>query len=229
MQRFLSSIIICICSVFALAAQDMEGDYIIKNPNNRNFWGIRAGCEYTVPGQLYVEGVGVKQYDPGYGIVLGGFYCQPIIANLYLDAGVSFFYDTYSYKNLYVSGADGTAEMINPEIRKNGFHFPVKIGYHLDFWEDADVRAAVGLQPSVGIGGELSINSSHLPLVDLDTNLYSLQGNHRRFDLGWIVSFGVRVQHWMITLSGTSGLLDIYRGPAMLHEFRFCTALGYIF
>lgn len=231
MKRINLCILLAIISLTAVA-QNVE-PYTLDNPANRVRAGIRAGWEYSMPGALYLDMMPIKTFLPGHGVSLGGFAHIPMWHNLYIEPGVSFYYNTYDYDSIMIYGTDDdgndTIEYINPEVRKVGFHIPIPVGFHFDLWENASVGVNTGPQVQLGIKNTVSINSKYLGMTDIKKDHYGSNGDYRRFDLAWLMGITGRVRNWRLDITLAIGLLDLHKGPYNFHEYRATAALCFLF
>ena len=69
MKRFLLSALVAL-GVVSASAQS----YLVDNPANRAYFGIRVGGEVTCPGKITGGPVGIKFFNNGGGVEFGGIY-----------------------------------------------------------------------------------------------------------------------------------------------------------
>lgn len=96
MKHFISSLLI-LCAALVPSAAKAQ-DILTNNPDNAPYFGIRAGLDIACPGDISVGNVGLDFFKNGAGFNVGGIYNLPVIANFYVEPGVSLFYNTYGVK-----------------------------------------------------------------------------------------------------------------------------------
>lgn len=213
-----------------LFGQASAQSVIVDNPDNRAYWGIRADVDVVLPGKWHPKygSEPIKMFSNGIGFSIGGVYNIPLVANLYVEPGVSLFYDTYRFDDLTVVGDDDYTEK-NPAVKKFGLRVPVMIGYHFDLWENGGISVFTGPELSVGLSGKIGVHNKELFGDDFPTNLYS-DGFQRRTDCAWKVGVGVPVGQFLIGVEGAFGLVDLKKGNGITyHENRAALKLGYNF
>lgn len=224
MKKTIILSILLILSAGAIKAQSP----ILDNPDNRPYWGIRVAWDYSLPGKWnFDNGNSAKIYKPGSGFTLGAVYNLPVVANLYFEPGVTFYYNTYSYDDLILS--EGDYEETDPKIEKFGFRVPLNFGYRFDFFENGGFSVFTG--PELCIGASSRVETKHFDEVGIDynKNLYGKSGYMRRFNLAWSAGLAFHFASWQINVSAAFGLLDLHKKDAKFHENRLNVGLGYNF
>lgn len=227
MRKLLLSIAAAASIVPAASAQNA----ILNNPDNHGYFGARVGWDYSAPTSWHFDNdVSVKMYKPGSGITLGAFYNLPIVANLYFEPGLTFYYDNYSYDDLtIIANPSGDESIHNPKITKTGFRIPLYFGYHFDIWENGGISLFTGPQICLGTSAKIKIDSSLAEKYDITTDAYSDLHGMRRFDIAWTVGAALNFANWQISASADLGLLDMHKADASFRENRLNVALAYTF
>lgn len=236
----MKKIIFLVAVVLGLGAAHAQNT-VFNNPSNRAYFGLRAGGDIMFPGKLTLEtGLGDVKYDAfktGGGAELGVIYNLPLVANLYLEPGLNFFYDTYSFKksaleNLYPELDD----ISSYSTRRFGFRVPVQLGYHFDFAGSTKLHVFTGPELEVGLWsrGYEKYDDEHW-----SDNLYGDPAVYNRVNLLWKAGVGLTVQNVYVGVSGSFGMLNMMHdedidlpvdNPKLkLHENRMTITLGYNF
>lgn len=187
---------------------------LFAGESNRAFWGVQGTFDINIPGD-YKTPVGNFNYQTGCGLSVGGFYNMPLVANLYFEPGVHFYYDTYKMDELTYGSEDGIpVDVENPKIEKTGFRFPLHIGYRFDIWENCSLNLYTG--PEIGIGTSAKVKSKYLNDSGIDTNLYSdgyaldSNGSWHRFSAAWNIGASLTFsQRYTFGLTGSIGMTDL--------------------
>lgn len=90
MKKILLAAAFAALSVMGVSAQD----YLLNNPSNRAYFGIRVGGEVTCPGKFKANGESVKVFKNGGGFEAGAIYNVPVVANFYVEPGLKLYYTT---------------------------------------------------------------------------------------------------------------------------------------
>lgn len=200
---------------------------IINNPNNKPFFGLRLGGEITCPGDFKTDGFNFDFFKVGGGVELGGIYNIPIVANFYLEPGMKFFYNTYSFKDEWLDELDYQS-FKSISIKKSGMRIPVMAGYHFDFTNDVKAFIFTGPELEIGFSArevQKARNIKH------SNNLYGEDGDMNRIDLLWSVGAGFAYQHFNFSVSGNFGMLNMLSDSpdVKFNENRVTFSLGYNF
>ena len=149
MKRFLLSALVAL-GVVSASAQS----YLVDNPANRAYFGIRVGGEVTCPGKITGGPVGIKFFNNGGGVEFGGIYNIPVVANFYVEPGLKLYYNTYSVKKDWVDLFQDDIVLDGVSVRKFGIRVPVMAGYHFDFTRDVRLHLFTGPELEVGFSGK---------------------------------------------------------------------------
>lgn len=192
-------------SVAALGACATD---IFDNHANRAYFGMRVGLDLVCPGEIKTSyGASLDWYNPRVGFDAGVIYNTPLWKNLYIEPGVSLYYN---------------AAM---SVRQFGFRVPVRVGYRFDFGP-ASVNVFTGPRLEIGVVGR-----DHRDIVGtyFNENAFGRNGDFHRFDLGWQFGAGISRGRFIFEIAGTAGLLDIASGEESLHKNNVQFAVGYNF
>lgn len=215
MKRILFSLLVAIVSIAASA---------------QSYWGIRAGWDDNLPGNYKAGDYSYEMFKNGSGLYVGAIYNHPIVAGLYIEPGVSLFYDTYKYSDLTISDADGNNAIFNPKVKKFGVRVPVRLGYYFDiFPSGGGVSVFTGPQFDFGLSGKLGITDQESRDYDIERNLFSDLYGFRRIGMSWTIGANVYVGDWVVEISGAFGMTDMMKGAVAFRENRISVGLGYNF
>lgn len=197
---------------------------VVNNPDNRLYWGIRAGVDVNYPSNWkFDNGNSVKMFRSGAGGSVGAYVNVPIVANLFVEPGIGLFYDTYRYDDLQFIDADGNLIVSDPQVRKFGFRVPVMLGYRFDFTPRASVSLFTGPELNYSAWGEVGVPDKEL------SRLFSDKGQ-RRVNIAWAAGVSLEWDyHWVLSLGGSFGLNDLQHNNARFRENRLTLRLGYNF
>lgn len=216
--------------LFVLAAACFQShalDFDYDDGSHGPYWGVRAGLDISIPGHWKVGDNSVDMFDNGAGFTAGAIYNIPLVKGLFLEPGVSLYYDTYHYDGIVIDAVGG--EEVRPQVRKFGFRVPVNLGWRFDINENCAATLFTGPQLGIGVSASTHLDSDLEGLDELDGNLYGDKGAYRRIDLAWSVGGAFLFGHWQLTLSGDIGLLNLHKGDIKFHENRVALTLGYNF
>ncbi|MDE6277377.1 MAG: PorT family protein [Muribaculaceae bacterium] len=200
------------------AAQD-----IFDNPDNAPYLGARLSLDITCPTDLKTGDFKIDLYNPGAGFEAGIIYNIPLWKNLYFEPGLNLFYST-------MKGSITTMDEYVPmethySARRFGFRVPLRAGYRFDF-DFGSISVFTG--PRLGIP---LVGRSHYT-IDKESdssNLYGDGASFHRLDIGWQFGAGFSYGNWIFEISGTAGMLDMYKGPSSMHDNGVDLTFGYNF
>lgn len=237
MKHFISSLLI-LCAALVPSAAKAQ-DILTNNPDNAPYFGIRAGLDIACPGDISVGNVGLDFFKNGAGFNVGGIYNLPVIANFYVEPGVSLFYNTYGVKKEFFDiindtdfNGDGYADNIgnlrSMSVRKFGMRIPVMAGYHFDFTPDLRLHVFTGPELEIGIKSKLH---AKIDRFDATMGSYGNDGFLKRVDCSWDFGVGLQYSCYYVNLTGAIGMCNmINKIPgATYHENRVSLNLGYNF
>lgn len=225
MKRFLLSVLVALGVVSASA----QG-YVLDNPANRAYFGIRVGGEVTCPGAISDGPVGLKVFNNGGGVEFGGIYNIPVVANFYVEPGLKLYYNTFSVKKDWLYWFQPNIANIvldGISIRKFGMRVPVMAGYHFDFTPDMRLHLFTGPELEVGFSGKEHISGKN---IESSGSLYGEDGGMNRVDVLWGAGVGLSYDHFYFGVSGSFGLCNMSDYFSLkFHENRVSLSLGYNF
>lgn len=214
---------------FMIAALIMTGaiasnaqEYLLENPDNKDYFGIRLGVDITS-----TPGPGSDTYSNGAGFSIGAVYNIPVYKNLYVEPGLSLFYDTFS-DNILVAD-DGSLEMplqIGRSFRNFGFRIPIVAGYHFDFTDQVSIAPFTGPQFNVSLYAHDHVDEPY------DFSVGSLFGENgfKHFDVQWTIGASVTYDRFVFTAAGAFGLTRVYTMNDDRIRRNTCTiSVGYNF
>ncbi len=164
-------------------------------------------------------------YRPGYGFTVGGVCNIDLGGNVYLEPGVSLFYEDYSYKDLIITDNSGDAVETDPGLYKLGVRVPVVVGSVFGINERVGLCIFTGPVLSYAFAGKIDIDSKADGLDDLD-----LFRGQRRFDCGWKIGAGCPIDNFMVSVEAEFGITDLLKAKGMsFRENRVSLGLTYYF
>lgn len=219
----------------ATAAGAAAQNYLIENPDNRAYFGVRAGLDISSA----KGGEDVYVNSPGFHV--GAIYQIPIKLNFYFEPGLHFFYDTFGTRITTGIRPDwGMAYELEGSVRNVGFRVPFNFGYHFDFTDNISVSVYTGPVLNFNITAKNHLNRSGIPELDeglyfSDTSLFGT-GGFKRFDMQWQFGVGISYDKYYLTVGGGVGVTKAFNGPVDDKLFKdyfrrntFNLALGYNF
>lgn len=160
MKRFLLAMSLFSAVAAIPAAAQTE---IFNNPDNRPFWGIRASADVSFPGNYKSKLLSLKMFSPGTGFSVGAIYNLPLVANLYFEPGLNFYFDTYRFSDLVVGNSDESLTESDPPVHKAGFRVPLMFGYHFDiFPNNGGISIFTGPEASLGVSAKVKFKNEEL-------------------------------------------------------------------
>lgn len=205
----------------------MAQDNILNNPDNEAYFGIRVGGEITCPGNVRVDNIGLSMFNNGGGIEFGGIYNIPVVANCYIEPGLSFYQNSYSLKDEFVKGMEDDIIFNSVSIKKFGMRVPVMIGYHFDFTDDIRTYIFTGPELEIGFSAKEKIEGHNIEMTE---SLYGDEGDMKRVNILWGMGAGMSYRNFILTLKGSLGILNSLDEPDVkFHENRVTISLGYNF
>ena len=213
-------------------------NYLISNPDNRSYLGVRAGLDVTS-----VAGTDAV-YTNSAGFHIGAIYNMPLWLNLYFEPGLHFYYDTFgtrmSAMTVVTEDQGPLPYVVNGSIRNAGFRIPFNFGYHFDFTDDISVSLYTGPVLNFNISARQCWDEPDIQglIVDYRPDEGSLfgKGGFSRIDMQWQFGIGCSYQQYYITVGGGVGMTNVFDGPASPRDYdvkfrrnTFNLALGYNF
>lgn len=198
-----------------------------ETDDTKPMWGIKAAFDINIPGKWGGGGTKVDMYRHGFGGTVG-VVCNIYLGhNFYLEPGVSLFYDTYSYKDIYID----LRQSIDPTIYKMGFRIPVVAGYSFDITDRYMMSVYTGPEVSCGFKG--GIRGKYLDSNNEDIgealNPYGKYGMHHRFDCAWKVGVAFPTEYVTLFIDASIGITDICKNDVSMRENRVSIGLAHYF
>ncbi|MCD8387373.1 MAG: hypothetical protein LUD17_10855 [Bacteroidales bacterium] len=206
-------------------------DYLLNNPNNKAYFGLRASvdisCPYSKPGDMYKNGAGFS---------IAGIYNTPITANFYFEPQLQLYYNTWGAKsNNFQLYEDW--DMTDISFRNFGLAIPLNFGYHFDFTQDTKLMAFTGPMLRIGFVNDMHFKGygygaeAGYEIKDYQ-GMYDDNGLFNRADCAWNFGVGLTIQNYYIGVSGSVGMVNLYNDLPDGYKFRQNTVeftLGYNF
>lgn len=197
-----------------------------QTENSRLTWGVKAKVDVEIPGKWKNDGVSLTTYRPGYGFTAGAVCNIDLGSNVYLESGLTLFYEDYSYKDLVITNESGEAVQKDPGLYKLGFRIPVVVGSVFPINERAGFSIFTGPVLSYAFAGKIDIDSD----VDSDLDGLDLFRGQRRFDCAWKIGVGCPIDNYMISLEAEFGITDLLKAKDMsFRENRVSLGFTYYF
>ncbi len=223
MKRLLLSMAVAGIAGLSAVAQD----HVLNNPNNKAYFGLRVAGEIACPGKMTVDNVSLDCFNNGGGFEIGGIYNIPVVANFYVEPGLKFFRNSYSFKDDWVKDMEDDIIFESMNIWKWGVRLPVMAGYHFDFTDDIKVSVFTGPELEFGFKGKETIKGHN---IELSENIYGDDGDMRRVNLMWNVGAGISYQQFYFGIKGGVGMLNMIDEPDVkFHESNVTFSVGYNF
>lgn len=188
--------------------------------------GVKAKVDVEIPGKWKNNDVSLTMYRPGYGFTAGAVCNIDLGSNVYLEPGLTLFYEDYSYKDLIIMNESGEAVQKDPGLYKLGFRIPVVVGSVFPINERAGFSIFTGPVLSYAFAGKIDIDSD----VDSDLDGLDLFRGQRRFDCAWKIGVGCPIDNYMISLEAEFGITDLLKAKDMsFRENRVSLGFTYYF
>ncbi len=212
---------------------------ILDNPNNKPYFGARLSIDASIPGDVkYSVGNASFKSDlfgTGGGLSIGGVYNIPIVANLYVEPGLDFYYHTNSINvGNYVDENASNSDFKNRSLRKFGMRIPVQIGYQFDFSPSTSFAIYTGPVLNVGFSNDYYLTTKEFDYIEYHES-GSMYDSMNRADLSWRIGVGVNfLKNYYVGLSGDIGMLNMLKNnddgmKVKMHENGFQLSIGYNF
>lgn len=220
-------------SAFAGSAQT-----VVNNPGNTSYFGFRASLDIPCPGDVKVGDFKNEIYKNGIGFSAGFIYNIPVVANFYIEPGVSYYYNATGFKDVKIGNINIKDEaMEHASVRQMGVRIPLMFGYHFDFTPDVNLAIFTGPELDVGISSDSYLTSKSVGALPKFHTAPSNYGDHaigfkrNRVDCSWKFGVGFNfVKNYYVGIEGAVGLADRANGDNIsFHENRVGVTLGYNF
>lgn len=202
-----------------------------ETDDTKPMWGIKAAFDINIPGKWHIDGGSVDMFRHGFGGTVGGVCNIYLGHDFYLEPGVSFFYDTYSYGDITLLESDYSRFTIRPTIYKMGLRVPVVAGYTFDITDRFMMSVYTGPEVSYvlkgGVRGEYK-NSNEEDLLE-SFNPYGEHGMHRKLDCAWKIGLAFPTDYVTLTIDAAIGITDICKNDISMRENRVSIGLAHYF
>lgn len=235
-MKLLQTLAIAAMSLTAFGSQ-AASSYLFDNPENHTYLGARVSLDIASAAN------GGGQYSNGAGFSVGAVYNIPVYRNLYVEPGLSLFYNTVGTSRWYEvdpdaaeeEGVDPALYQIDGSIRNFGFRIPLLVGYHFDFTEDLKVHVFTGPQLNLSLVSRYHQDAVRVPGYEegeWSTSLFGTKG-FKHADLQWTFGAGLEYGRYYLGLSGAVGITDMKSASGVLdrdlRRNQFAISLGYNF
>ncbi|MDE6637323.1 MAG: PorT family protein [Muribaculaceae bacterium] len=193
-------------------------------------WGIRAAFDINIPSKLggRLNDEKLDLFRTGYGATIGAVYSYWISDFVFLEPGVSLFYDTYAYKDLIISDEKGKTIEEDPSLYKLGVRIPVVIGYSYNLFDNLPMRVYTGPELSYAFSGSVRIKNK--ALLDGDEfTLFGKNGFMKPWDCAWKIGLGADFDIATICVEASMGITDIYKDHLSLRDNRVSVSITHYF
>ena len=197
---------------------------------NARDWGVRAAFDINIPSKIggRLEGApALDMYRMGYGGTVGVVYDHWFSDAVFLEPGASLFYDSYSYKDLIITGASGQTLQKDPSLYKFGVRVPVAIGYSYYLFDNLPMRVYTGPEFSYAFAGDIRLKHSISDFEDI--HLFGKDGDQRRFDAAWKIGLAADLDYAILGIDVAIGMTDLYPGHLTFRENRLSISLTRFF
>lgn len=190
-----------------------------------SYFGVKAGFDVNFPTDWHNPSGSIKMFKKGYGFNIGGVYNAWLGKGFYLEPGVSLFYDSYSYDDLFSDAGNGIADQ-DPSLYKVGIRIPVVAGYEIGISENFSMNVFTGPELNYSFAGKYRFHNREA-WGDIEDNLFNTQ---RRIDCAWKVGVGFPFNNFMLSVEGEFGLTDLLKNPDIsFRENRLTIGATYYF
>ena len=210
-KKTIATIILgAVAAIPAINAQS----YMFDNPENRTFFGVRAGLDVSSAAN------GGAMFGNKAGFSVGAVYDIPVVANFYFEPGLYLFYNTfgtvhledYSYAQTDAEGNESEIHklyQVDGTLRNFGFRIPLNFGYHFDFSEDLSLHVFTGPQANLSLAARYHQNEVITPagqvVKSTSVNAFGT-GGFKHLDLQWNFGVGLSWQRYYMSVGGSVGI-----------------------
>ncbi len=227
---------------------------IFDNPDNKAYFGLRASLDVTSPGDFtvsdYEDNLSISRsiFGGGAGFSIGGIYNLPVVANFYIEPGLSIYYNTMSIKtgameDIIEDLEDAGGKLKCHSIRQSGMRIPVMFGYHFDFTKNFNIAVYTGPVLNIGFSMDYYVKAKAQGLEFKETgSMYKAEYKDKedrfnRCNADWRIGVGVNYKNFFGALSGDLGMTNAYKVAkdnkryysATYHQNLFQLTVGYNF
>lgn len=200
----------------------------------RSGLGLRLSYDLTIPGDIKSP-IGNFDTSSGSGVQFGVTYTYSIVAGLYVEPGVMFYYDTYRSDEITLGDESSTfmPATIKPKVSKTGLRVPVMVGYQIGI--DGPVSRLylyTGPEFSIGFKAKMKYDFPEDNDLKYENNLYGSDAfyPYRRFTTSWAIGAAVDISAFNVGLTATIGMSDqIKTKNSSMKENSLRLTVGYNF
>lgn len=203
----------------AAVAMPASAQNIFYNPDNHGYLGARVALDVSAPASQ--RGFRINDlFSNSPGVSFGLVYNKPVFLNLYIEPGLSLYYNTISQNpdDEFYNSVTGQIEKLNGgSLRQWGLRLPIMVGYRFDILSSLSAHVFTGPQFSYNFSGRW--NKKLQGSSSVTSNMYS--GDYdlfHRFDAQWAIGVGVSISNYYVSVSGSIGLNDMMKNPKAAYE-----------
>ncbi len=216
-RHLIIALLVSLVGVFSAKAQTEDTD-------TKPMFGIKAAFDINIPGNWNVSDGSVKMFRQGKGFTLGGVYNIYLGKGFYVEPGLSYFYDSYSYYEMKITDSAGNVVSEDPSLYKTGLRLPVVAGYSFGLTDNYSMSVFTGPEFSWAIDGKIRVKHKG----EFPDKLFD--GAQRRVDCAWKIGLGIPYNGFFISMDAAIGLTDLMKNPDLsFRENRVAVALTYYF
>lgn len=179
-------------------------------------WGVRVSADLNIPGDWFSQNGSANMFNAGPGFTAGAVCHINTGHNFFIEPGVSFFYDRYSYKDDVLADVDGHI-FDGPSLYKLGVRVPVIGGLCFNITPRFAIELYTGPELSYAFGGDVNLKGQ---TFEESLALFGPDGNQRRLDCAWKVGAGIPAGDWNFTIDVAYGFVNLLKTGLSFHENR---------
>lgn len=187
--------------------------------------GFRVSYDYTNPGSVKMPNTDdIKSFSSGSGVAVGFVYRVPLILGLYVEPGISLYYDTFKDEMGFITTGDGF-DTQKLTVKTFGMRVPIVAGYRFGLGPIAGLSIFTGPQFGYGFYGKYDLPDRY-DNGDYDDNYYGDNGM-RRFNVDWRLGAQVDLFKKLIVGIGYDfGLNDLKKDKPSFKVSRMTVSVG---
>lgn len=181
--------------------------------DNHTYVGARLSLDVSAPSSQHAFSYR-DVFGNSAGMSLGFVVNTPIVWNLYLEPGLSIYYNTISQNSFengqMLPGSDISLKR-SGSLRLWGARIPIMVGYRFDILNLMSLYAYTGPRFSYTFSGRWNqkLNGG----TSQNTNMYAGDlGLFNRFDAQWSFGVGASFSHYYIGVLGNIGMSEVLKG-----------------
>lgn len=226
----LAALLVAASSTFTASAQTAGGEQESEYAFDAPFWGLRASLDLSCPTKWKVGDNKFSLFGVGAGASLGAIFNYPFGGGLYVEPGLTFFYDTMD-ADYDISVPDmpwGDINRLDAYVGTWGLRIPLMVGYRIDFTPNTALFLSTGPQLEIGFSAHLS---NDMPEgSSLAGELYD--SLLRRFDCQWKFGAGVAFGYnYYVSAEASLGMINLSKQSERVsfHRNLVTVSVGYNF